>query len=68
MAPEFMLSGYYHPDELNPYMSDDAPEKFKEEFEEYENDAGGYALLKELHPEMKSPYRRWNGEVIDLDK
>ena len=67
--PEFMRTDYFNRDYKNPAMSKDAPQRLKDQFEDYYNDPKTEdfpSYLRKTHPEIKNPYITWEGKVIDL--
>lgn len=61
--PEFMESEYFVNDGPRGRMKDDAPDKLKKEFEEY-NNVRAYPD-DEDYPDFAFPYVTWEGKVID---
>ena len=43
-----------------------ASDSQKEEYEDLHNGYDWMLFYKELHPEMEIPYKRWDGEIIDI--
>lgn len=63
-APEYMK--YFDNDKG--CIKDDAPDEIKEEYERCYNAPGREDILRIVHPELKHPYKCWNGEVIERPK
>ena len=69
--PEFMRTEYFNGDYKKPRLSEDAPDRLKEQFEKYYNDPKTEDFpnyLRKIHPEIKNPYYTWDGEIVDLTK
>lgn len=62
--PSFMESKFY--DGKKCALSEDAPKKYKDEYEDFFNDEDWCEFYRELHPEMKVPFKLWNGEIVDV--
>lgn len=64
--PKYPMTKYY--DEKNNRIVDDAPKEIKDEFEDVNNGVDWMVYYRKIHPEMKAPYLKWNGEFIDIAK
>lgn len=47
------------------YLDNTAPMEERAEYEEYYNDIYSKMQYKDWFPDMKDPYRCWNGEFVD---
>ena len=63
-TPKYGTSEFY--DKKNDLLTENAPAELKEEYEEYHNGYDWMLFYKELKPEFAVPYKKWNGEIIDI--
>lgn len=65
-TPKYASSKFYDKDK--DVLKDGASDAFKEEYEKLHNGADWMLFYKELHPEMKRPYKKWNGTIVDKSR
>jgi len=63
--PEFYKNGHLQEIDGYEFLDDDASDADKREYEEYFNDEYSKREYREMYPNMKDPYRMWNGHIVD---
>lgn len=64
VTPKYESSEYY--DSEKDILLDGAPESYKREYEDRHNGPDWALFYIEDNPELKIPYKLWNGEIIDI--
>lgn len=60
---EYMKSEFFDSDKWR--LKDGAPDELKKEFEDDNNTEEWELFYREKYPEMKAPYYKWNGEIVE---
>ena len=64
VTPKFMNTEFY--DSKKNVLKAGTPKEYRDEYEDFFNDEDWADFYRELHPEMKAPFKLWNGEIIDV--